>query len=209
MLVANKVTCFKYFKGDENYTKNFDKYILMKQGNTISIQDINCTQKSLKNDKTIVEDVRKDTILNNAGKDMDKDEDRKEKESRKETDNVQKPVKNDNKEGLANHARKESVVDEDNKIELRKKKASKKDTDNVQKPVITENILLKIPIKVQNQPGYYTKAAVKNKVNQLIVKPHNIMKLETVPTLQKLVWCPRKRSFGDASKDNVKKSKNT
>lgn len=60
MLIANKVTCTKYFKGEMDPTKNFDEFILMKEGNNVSIKDMGIKKIKTEHDKkTTLINVRK------------------------------------------------------------------------------------------------------------------------------------------------------
>lgn len=160
MLIANKVTYIKYFKGEEDYTKNFDKYLLMKDGDTVSIQDINYTQKTVKKVKT--EDAK---IIIRTDKEI--------------TNNVNKEIKT--------------------KVNV------KKEMD--QKPIITENVLIKTPVKVQKIPNL--NPIVESKVNSkdFVIKP--TYKVTTVSTLKRVVWTDAKKRKFEANNDNIKRTKHT
>ncbi|KOB78743.1 putative B-cell lymphoma 3-encoded protein [Operophtera brumata] len=60
LLIGNKVANTKFFKGEMDLTKNFDKFILLKEGNNVSIQEMDIKKTKVGTDKnTVVKIVKK------------------------------------------------------------------------------------------------------------------------------------------------------
>lgn len=181
MLVANKVTFIKYFNGEEDYTKNFDKFLLMKEGDNISIQEMNNKNS---NDKLVLK--RDDKIV--IKKEIEED-------VTNEVENVTK-VEIETKEA-GEHVTKDSV-------NVTKQVDCKNVTKEASKLVITQNMLLRTPMNVKKRPSSKTV----NKVNtkEFVIKPTN--KIETVSTVKKVVWYPLKRKVDNPKlKKDLKKQK--